>query len=141
MACRRRQPGWSSARTRLILRAEWKTLPFTSTVNSSGACCESPNGGLAPVPDRALSSRLQVVLMQAAVELQESTVRSLEDIDGSIVHQVIVQACRSSEDPASQEQAMFRALKTRPPLAVAMLESAVKDVRHSTLEALKAGVR
>ena len=83
---------------------------------------------------------MQVVLMQAAVELQESTVRSLEDIDGSIVHQVIVQACRSSEDPASQEQAMFRALKTRPPLAVAMLESAVKDVRHSTRK-LKAGVR
>ena len=84
---------------------------------------------------------MQVVLMQAAVELQESSVRSFEDIDGSIVHQVIVQACRSGDDPGSHEQAMFRALKTRPSLAVAMLESAVKDVRQSTLEALKAGIK
>ena len=145
----RKEYGLSAEATRFVI-CENPLDPATGMEDLAVYIDAEVLGELAASP-RTAASRLyqtelflyamQVVLMQAAFELQERAVRSIEDIDGSIVQQVIAQACWNSDDPDSDEQAMFRALKARPSLAVAMLENTVKDVRKSTLEALKVAAK
>lgn len=82
---------------------------------------------------------MHVVLMQAASELSDGLTRSLEDIDGSIVHKVIERACRDSAAPEAEMQTMFRYVSTKPSMAIAKLEESVGDLRKAALDSLKAG--